>query len=62
MMKEIWLTIIAPQLRRTTGEAGMALSQLYEMIPAGVKSSSEWETAMYKSYMATHDIHCTSKL
>eukprot|EP00959_Pyramimonas_sp_CCMP1952_P250652 5239240-Pyramimonas_sp.AAC.1 len=32
-MKENRLTTIAPQPRRTTGEVGMARSQLYDMIP-----------------------------
>eukprot|EP00959_Pyramimonas_sp_CCMP1952_P459080 9477674-Pyramimonas_sp.AAC.1 len=34
-MKEIWSTIIVPKLRRATGEAGMARSQLRGMIPTG---------------------------
>eukprot|EP00959_Pyramimonas_sp_CCMP1952_P363211 7606054-Pyramimonas_sp.AAC.1 len=46
-IKDIWSTIIAPQLRRTTGEAATARSRLYGRIPTGVKSSFEWEIAMY---------------
>eukprot|EP00959_Pyramimonas_sp_CCMP1952_P046267 966077-Pyramimonas_sp.AAC.1 len=61
-MKEIWLTTIAPQQRRTTGGAGTARSQLHEMIPTGIKPSFEWEAAMYKFNMAMHDMHFTSKL
>eukprot|EP00959_Pyramimonas_sp_CCMP1952_P389832 8169668-Pyramimonas_sp.AAC.1 len=60
-MKEIWSTIIAPQLRRAIGEAGVVRSRLYGMTPAGVKSLLEWKIAMYKSNAATHDIHFTSK-
>eukprot|EP00959_Pyramimonas_sp_CCMP1952_P210838 4411958-Pyramimonas_sp.AAC.1 len=60
--KEIRLNIIAPELRRTTGEAEVAFSRLRGMTPTGVKSLFEWEVAMYKSNMATHDTRATSKL
>eukprot|EP00959_Pyramimonas_sp_CCMP1952_P113563 2373756-Pyramimonas_sp.AAC.1 len=32
------------------------------MIPTGVKLSFGWEIAMYKSNLATHDIHFSSNL
>eukprot|EP00959_Pyramimonas_sp_CCMP1952_P289395 6052824-Pyramimonas_sp.AAC.1 len=60
-MKEIWSTIIVPELRRATGEAGMALSQSHGTTPTGVKSLFEWETAIYKSNAATHDIRHAPK-
>eukprot|EP00959_Pyramimonas_sp_CCMP1952_P306022 6404241-Pyramimonas_sp.AAC.1 len=59
---ETWSTIIVPRLRRTTGEAGIAVSRSNGTIPTGANMSSEWQTAMYKSNAATCDIHCTSEL